>query len=138
MLEAVSVSVVGQQVMLSAKCTCCVFRTKAQWVTKYWHGCVRLATPRIHYMFDLELICGHCMFKNLLPIVYNPHSAMWPQRGLCLTFKSVSQTHVSPFLPLASDCQDDVLLHISRYNVYAICTYTNCTCTQLMCKTLHL
>lgn len=28
------------------------------------------------YMFDLESIFGHCMFKNLLPIVYNPHSAM--------------------------------------------------------------
>lgn len=61
----------------SAKCLCCVFRTKAGRICLQHHGFLLLETPEVH----LRLLWIHshcCALRNILRL-WPLHSLLWPQ-----------------------------------------------------------
>lgn len=68
-LEVLQAAFVGNVVLQHRqnKCAHCVFRTQAAVNPRMPHGWTLPETFQIHHTLHLEIIFGHCTFKNLLP-----------------------------------------------------------------------
>lgn len=78
---------------MTAKCMCCVFRTKTVWKLHWCRGWALLETPQIYYTLILNefvvLVHSETFTVARFFVTPLPRSVMWPLYGFATQFKDL-------------------------------------------------